>query len=132
MDPGPLVSERIGAGAKFLAELDKRLPVKIAFWLKKADAIRWYLYVVSAQVDEGQLGASYREVVEAGRQVRDPNFDVFEVKLIASDDPLACGVCEIVGPSADAVPVRLFDRIIGNVSAAEIYIYPVPLPAAAS
>ena len=130
MDQDPLVNEKIEAGAKFLAELDKRLPVKAAFWLKKAEGGRWYLYVISEHVDEAHRRASYGEVVEAGRQVRDPNFDLFEVKLIAVDEPLARGVVEIVGPSADAVPVRLNDRVVGNISAAELYIYPVPLPAA--
>lgn len=29
------------------------------------------------------------------------------------------------------MPVRLFDRLMGDVSAAEVYIYPRPLPAVA-
>ena len=124
------MSEKTEAGGKFLAELDKRLPVKAAFWLKKAEGGRWNLYVVSEHVDSSHRGASYGDLVEAGRRVRDPNFDLFEVKLIGADEPLARGVLEIVGPSADAVPVRLYDRVVGNISAAELYIYPVPLPAA--
>ena len=61
--------------------------------------------------------------------MRDPNFDSFQVKLLGADEPLACGAMEIIGPQADAVPVRVYDRVVGDVSAAELYIYPVPLPA---
>ncbi len=51
MDQGPLVVEQIDAGAKFLAELDKNIPVMAAFWLKASDEDSWYLYVASDQVN---------------------------------------------------------------------------------
>ena len=127
MDQSPLVNERINAGAKFLAELDKLAPIKVAFWLKKTEARQWYLYVALEQVNRDIRSASYGTLIEAGRQVRDPNFDVFEVKLVGVDEPLTREVLGIIGPSPDAVPVRLYDRIFADVSAAEIYIYPTPL-----
>ncbi len=130
MDQSPLVNERINAGAKFLTELDKLAPIKVAFWLKKAEARQWYLYVAVEHVIRHNRSGSYGTLIEAGRQIRDPNFDVFEVKLVGVDEPLTREVLGIIGPSADAVPVRLYDRIIADVSAAEIYIYPMPLAVA--
>lgn len=130
MDQGPLVKEKIEAGAKFLAEFDKRVPIKLAFWLKTAEGGRWYLYVASEQVDRANRSARYGDLIAAAQQVRDPNFDSFQVKLIGADEALAREIVAIVGPSADAVPVRLYERVVANLSAAEVYIYPAPLPAA--
>lgn len=130
MDQGPLVNERIEAGAKFLVAFDKRIPIKLAFWLKTAEGGRWYLYIASEQIDRANRGASYGDLIAAAQKVRDPNLDSFQVKLLGADEPLARGVLDIVGAAADAVPVRVYDRVVGEVSAAEIYVYPVSLPAA--
>lgn len=130
MDQEPLVNEKINAGAKFLAELDKRLPVKVAFWLKRAESVQWYLYAASEQVDEAARGDHYGDLIAAAQQVRDPNFDKFEIRLIGIDEPLTQAVLQVLGPAPDAVPVRLFNRVLGGVGIAEMYVYPVPLPAA--
>ena len=47
MDQGPLVIEQIDAGARFLAEFEKKIPVMAAFWLKASEEGSWYLYVAS-------------------------------------------------------------------------------------
>ncbi|HQU46405.1 MAG TPA: hypothetical protein PK867_26595, partial [Pirellulales bacterium] len=130
-DQIPLVNEKIVAGAKFLAEFDKRVPIRGAFWLRKEDGRRWYLYVVTDQADPADRRMAYEEVVAAAQVVRDPNLDMFQVRLIGRDEALAREVLHIVPPGSDPVPVRIFDRLMGEVSAAEVYIYPQPLPVVA-
>ena len=56
MDQVPLVIEEIEAGKEFLDELEKRLPVKAAFWLKADEDSGWYLHVASDQVGDANLG----------------------------------------------------------------------------
>lgn len=130
MDQIPLVNEKINAGAKFLREFEKRVPVRAAFWLRKEEARRWNLFVVANPID-GNGRTRYEDLITAAQLVRDPNFEFQQVKLLGPDEPLAREVLRIVPPGSDPVPVRIFDRLLGDVSAAEVYIYPQPLPAVA-
>jgi hypothetical protein len=89
MDQEPLVTEQVEAGAKFLREFQKLVPVKHAFWLYKGDDGGWRLHVASDQITDKNLRAAYGKVVRAARTFDDPWFDTFLVKLIGADDPLA-------------------------------------------
>ncbi len=52
MDQGPLVMEEIDAGARFLGEFAKTIPVLAAFWVRVSEEDSGYLYVTSDQLTE--------------------------------------------------------------------------------
>jgi hypothetical protein len=130
MDQGPLVSEQITAGARFLREFQQYVPVQVAFWLKDNDDGTWSLYVASDEITDDNFDVAYGEVVRIAGIVRDPGFDPFQVKVIGADHPLAKAVWEL----QQRYPGRTRfhgTRLVG-VSAAEVYLYPSPIPAPAS
>src|SRR5688500_16634978 len=93
MDQGALVKEQIDAGARFLAECHKHYPVQLAFWLKDEEG-HWYLYVASDQITDANFDVAYGVVGEVADLIRDPWFDIFQVKVIGSDHKLAKAVAE--------------------------------------
>src|SRR5262249_20728459 len=127
MDQGPLVSEQIDAGARFLTEFQKYVPVQVAFWLKDSEEGVWYLYVASDQITDDNFDLAYGEVARLAGALRDPWFDPFRVKVIGADDPLAKAALE--AQQRYRTPVHLYGEMFGGVSAEEVYIYPSPLPA---
>ena len=64
MDHGPLVSEQIDAGARFLYEFQKHLPLQSAFWLKDSEQGGWYLYLASEQITDENFDLVYEKPVE--------------------------------------------------------------------
>jgi hypothetical protein len=127
MDQGPLVTEQIDAGAKFLGEFNHYAPVQAAFWLKDTDEGQWYLYAASDQIDDQTIRDAYGEVLRLNGQLADPNFDPFQVKFISPDDPLAKAAREIYRGRPWKLPTRFHGRMFGGVSTEEVYIYPPPL-----
>jgi hypothetical protein len=132
MDQGPLVTGQIDAGARFLGEFQKCIPVQVAFWLKEGEAGNWYLYVASDQITDDNFDVVYGEVVRIADQIRDPFFDIFQVKVIGADDPLAQAVLDIRGQYPGPVARRLHGKVFGGVPVAEVYIYPSPIPVPAA
>jgi hypothetical protein len=124
MDPGPLVKEQIDAGAKFLAEFEKKIPVTAAFWLKASEADSWYLYVASDEFNDRNLDVAYAEVLRLAGEIRDPNFDPFQVKLIKPSHPLAKAAVDVRRLYPGSMATRLLRRYFGGASAEEVYIYP--------
>ncbi len=131
MDSGPLVSEQIEAGARFLSEFHKYLPVQAAFWLKEAEEGAWDLYVVSDQITDDNIDVAYGEVLRIAGAIQEPWFDPFQVKLLGQEDPLAKAVLDVQRRYPGRTPIRLHARPFGGVSVEEVYVYPSPLPAPA-
>ena len=86
-----------------------------------------YLYVTSDQFIDTSVGAAYAEVLRIAREMHDPNFDPFRVKLIKPDDPLAQSAIEILQRFPAKVPTRLRGRYFGGIVPEEVYIYPRPV-----
>lgn len=128
MDQGPLVAEQIDAGARFLAEFQKYLPVQAAFWLKDSEEGAWNLYVASDQITDDNFDVAYGEVVRLAGVIQDPWFDLFQVKLIGADDPLAKAAADVHSRYPGRTPMRVQGRTFGGVAAEEVYLYPSPLP----
>jgi len=128
MDQGPLVSEQIDAGARFLGEFQKYLPIQISFWLKESDEGEWNLYVASDQITDDNFDVAYGEVVRIAGQLRDPWFDPFQVKLIGANDPLAQAALDIQRRFPGRMPTRFHGKIFGGVSVDEVYVYPSSIP----
>jgi hypothetical protein len=122
--------ETIEAGARFLEEFDKKVPVRAAFWIRVDEDDVGYLYVSSDQFIGTSVGAAYAEVLRIARDMPDPNFDPFRVKLIKPDDPLARAAIEILRRFPAKVPTRLRGRNFGGLDPEEVYIYPNPVTVA--
>jgi hypothetical protein len=131
MAEGSLVSEQITSGARFLAEFQKCRRVQSACWLKDGDEGVWYLYVASDQITDDNLRQVYREVGQVADTLRDPEFDVFRVKVIGADDPVAQGVLDLRRHYPGRTRFHPDGTRFGVVSVEELYVYPSPVPAPA-
>src|SRR5258708_16795052 len=131
MDQGPLVAEPIDAGARFLREFDKYLPVQAAFWLKDGEDGEWNLYVASNQITDDNFDVAYGEVVRIAGVLRDPMFDPFQVKVIGMDDPLAKAALDVQRRYPGRTPIPVHGKTFGRLPVEEGYIYPsrIPVPA---
>jgi hypothetical protein len=131
MDKEPLVIEQKDAGRQFLAEFQKYYPVRAAFWLRESDATEWDLYVASDQITDDNLDVAYGEAVTAAGAVPNPSFDLFRVKLIGVDDPLAKAAIELHRNYPGPIATHFGGRAFGGVSVDGVYLYPAPLPVSA-
>jgi hypothetical protein len=122
MDPGPLVTEQIDAGTKFLAELKKTVPLAAAFWLKRPDRDSWEFCVVADRGRETTGG----EMLRVALELRDPNLPFLDVRTIEPDDPLARSALDFQRLYPGKA-VRLRDRVFGNMGIDEVYLYPSPV-----
>ena len=131
MDQNSLVSEQIEAGAEFLDEFCKYLPVQAAFWLKDSDEGGWYLYVASEQITDENFDVAYGEAGRILRQMQHPWLGMFQVKVIGADDPLAKAALDLQRRYPRRVPGRFPGTTFGGRSVAEVYLYAAPLSAPA-
>jgi len=107
MDQEPLVTEQIEAGRKFIEEFDKYRPVQAAFWLKATEDSGWYLYVASDQITDENFDVAYGEVARASRSIRDPNLDLFRVKVVGVDDPRDKAALDVYQQYSGRAPARV-------------------------
>lgn len=124
MDQGSLVVDPIDAGARFLAEFQKYMPIQAAFWLKENDGGEWSLYVASDQITDDNFDIAYGEVLRLAKVLRDPRFDPFQVKLISADDPLAKAALDIHQRYPGRIATRFHSIVFGGLLVEEVYIYP--------
>ena len=124
MDSSELVEqEEIDAGQEFVRLLDKTLPVKVAFWLKPSDE-RWWLYIASEQIVNGDVKHGYQQVVAVARAMNNPYLDSSRVKLIAADNSLARAALSVQQRYPGRMGTRYNGRILGDMSIDGAYIYP--------
>jgi hypothetical protein len=126
MDQVSLVSRRIEAGARFLGEFQKYLPVRDAFWLKESDESDWILYVASDKITDDNFDVAYGEVARIAGEMRDPWFDPFRVKLIGKDAPLARAAAGIRRPYPGPIPTHFSGSTFGGVAVDDVFFYPAP------
>jgi hypothetical protein len=127
MAQGPLVKEEIDAGAKFLAELEKAMPVLAAFWLRTNEEDPGHLYVTFEPFDDQSRKAGYREVVRIIGEMRDPNLGFLRVRIINPDDPRSKTALDFLRLYPGRIPIRLRDPLFGDRIPDEVYIYPKPV-----
>ena len=128
MDQGPLVTEQIDAGAKLASEFDRRTPLHAVFWLKESEEGQWYLYLVSDRITDTNYKLAYGEVHRLLGRGPHLWLDPFQVKVAGVDAPVAKAVIAIQQKYPGQLPMRLRNRMLGDVSVDEVYIYPLPLP----
>src|SRR5258706_12516385 len=132
MDPSPLVTEQVDAGAAFLNEFEKYAPVKVAFWLRDADGGDWKLYVASDQIDDSNFDVAYGEVLRVVNRLRNPYLDPFQVKFVWGNDPTVRAALDVHRRFPRPLPTRINGQSFGGRSAAGVYIYlPKPQPVTA-
>ena len=127
MGQGPLVAEQIDAGAKFLKLFEAYKPIVAAFWLQESEGGSLWLYVATDPLKDEAISHGYTEVGRLQDKVQDPNFDIFQVKLISSKHPLAKAAREVYRGRPWKIATRIRDQIFGGKSTDEVYIYPPPL-----
>ena len=130
MDNGSLVKEEIDAGAAFAREFDRCMPLKAAFWLKASDDYR-YLYLTSDRIDDTTMGDAYREVVRIAQKLASPDLDMFRIKVVPGDDPLAKAAAEQMRKYPDSTGRRFGYRTFGDMFVDDGYVYPRLIPVAA-
>ncbi len=123
------MNEQIDAGRKFIDEFDKHIPVRAAFWLKVNEDSGWYLYVASDQITDENIDVVYGEVAKVFRMIDDPNLDVFQIKLIGTDDPFARAALGLCERSKARVPIHIRGRSFGGMGVEGAYVYPPPVAA---
>jgi hypothetical protein len=123
MDQGPLVTQQIDAGARFVREFATYTPVRVAFWLKGAEDDQWFLYVAGDQIDDSNFDIAYGEVIRITAKMPDPWLDPFQIKVIGAHEPLAKAVLEIQEKYPGRLPTRYHGRQLGGLSVEEVYIY---------
>jgi hypothetical protein len=128
MDQGALVNEQIDAGARFLREFQKYLPVQAAIWIKESEEGELNLYVASDQITDDNFDVAYGEVSRIAGELDDPWFDPFQVKLIGIDDPVAQAALDVQRRYPGRTPTRYHGKTFGGVGVEEVYLYPSPLP----
>lgn len=128
MDPKVLVTEQVDAGAEFIAELDKTLPLRAAFWMKPADG-KWMLFTVIDNVEE-HPGRGYGEVLRAANAIGNPYLDPFQVKLVSAKDPVCQDVLAMHRRYPGRFPINLNETMIGGRTIDGAYLYPLPEHAA--
>ena len=129
MDQGPLVREKIDAGAKFLKRFQKYAPIQAAFWLKPAEDGRWNLYIWSEEFTDQNYDQTYGEVSRVARTLQDPNFDQFEVTVLRGRNQLAQAAIDVYKRYPAKIPAHFSGRSFGGVSVDGVYVYPPPTAA---
>jgi len=126
MDQATLVVEQIDEGAKITEELrSQNIDVVAAFWMKASEDGHWYFYIASPIVDQLGFAKAYRKVHGALRNLL-PNIwvDLFQIKLIAEHNPIACDVINVQNRYPGQLPIRFEGSHLGNVTIDQAYIYP--------
>jgi hypothetical protein len=127
-----LVNEQIEAGLRFVHEFDKRIPVRVAFWLKDRERWFWHLCIVSDEIPGEKVYEAYGEVGRVADQMPDPDFNSLRVSILGWETPVARAALEAQQRYRGKRMIHLHDTHFGDVSAEEVLIYPqamMPAPA---
>jgi hypothetical protein len=131
MDKSPLVTEQIDAGEWLIREFGSRIPVQAAFWLRERDSDEWYFYLASDQINDSNFDHAYGEVSRIVRPQQNLWIDPLQVKVIGTDAPEGRAALDVMRKYPGRMPTRYHGRHFGGLSVDEVYVYPLPLPAAA-
>ena len=127
MDQGALVKEEIDAGAELIRRFEQFAPVKAAFWMKASEKPSRYLYIASDQINDKNFDLAYGEVIRIIKEMNDPNFDLFRVKVIGSNHPIARSVLDIYRRYPNSGAINYRGRFLGDIAVDDAYIYPQTL-----
>lgn len=145
MDQDILVSDQAEGGKRLIEMLAKTgFEVRVAFWGKRIEADKWYLYIASPFVDERGPAAAYRSVQDILRNTPELGIEPLEVKLVGLNDSITEAILAIIkrkvahGSSGVETPkyfpgmTRFGGYTLGRLNIDVAYIYPSPQPAASA
>jgi hypothetical protein len=130
MDSHTLVNEQIDAAAELVERFDKFMPVSAAFWLKLVDDESWSLYIAADRVKRDGVALGNREIVRICQNINSPYLDMFQVRLIPDDNPLARAVLDVHRRYPGKLPIRFGGKFLGGIAIDGAYLYPVPVATA--
>lgn len=126
MDPSTLVKEQIEAGNNFLRRFEESTRVVAAFWSKECEDGRWKLYVASDSFQNGKLGMAYEKVLQIAKELNDPYFELFQVKLVGLSEPLVQAALEFYLTHPPRIPFRISAGNFGGIEVEEVYLVKGP------
>ncbi len=85
--------------------------------------------VLSHEINDTNFDVAYGEVHRLLGRGPHLWLDPFQVKVAGVNDPVAKAVIAIQQQYPAPLATRLRNRMLGGVSVAEVYIYPIPVPA---
>ena len=127
MDSHTLVNEEIEAGAEFVEQFGKTFPVKAAFWVKLHDAEAWNLYVICDELGRLDTRILSAEVLRVAREMQNPVFSPFQVKLAKSSDWVARQAAEIQHRRGLPIGTWFEGDSLGGMEIDGAYLYPPPV-----
>jgi hypothetical protein len=122
-----LVENQIRDGERLLERLAQSgVPIAAGGWLKTSDDEgQWYLYIASAIVDAEGPRQTYRRILGVLREMPAPFWvELFDVKAIGADDPLAKAIRSVQQRYPSKKPLHCPGDRLEGVSVEEAYIYP--------
>ncbi len=124
-----VVDKQWDAGEEFLRRLsEKQFPIAVAFWAKQPDSDYWYLFIASDRVESSGLREAYGEVMREFPEESRSWFDLFSIKLIRPNDPVAQAVTEVRDrnrvPGLAQVMVHHGGPLLGGMAVEDVWIYP--------
>jgi hypothetical protein len=130
MDPRPLVTEQVEAGAEFARRFSRFAPVQAAFWLNPSEEGRWRLYLVSDQLTAENVTAGYLEVFRLLDGMKTLYPERNQVRLLRTDEPLGRAVLDFYRRYPTLPwPYRYRGPVLGDIGVEEALIYPPGVPA---
>jgi hypothetical protein len=115
------VKERIVAGNDFLRELERYVPVVVAFWLRNSETGRWTLCVASDRVDNGNYDIAYGEIIRIAEEMKNRDFDPYQVRLLRMNDPMLKAAFDACRGRSPKIPFTVRDVNFGGIGADEVY-----------
>ena len=124
MDQRVLVSDEINAGTDLIQNVNKTLPIQAAFWLYETYEGQWFLYLASDQVTDANIRESYGHVLRADQESPNLFLDVFHVKLIPLESPMAQEALATYERYPSTTVTRINRYSFGGLPIAGGYLYP--------
>ncbi len=126
MDQGSLVKEQFDVGARFLREFGRYAPIVVAFWLRDSENGRWALYVASDRVSDTNRDLAYGEIIRIAGEMKNPNFDPFQVRLLRMGDPMVKAALAAYTGRPPRIPFFINVASFGGISSDEVYLVQGP------
>src|SRR5438093_6423705 len=127
MDTDTLVENQVENGHKLLVDLlNNHFDVMAACWARTSEEGRWFLFIVSKDVDEKGSSVAYREAYGVLQAMENPWLSVFEVKLVSPNTLMAKAILEMQPFCTGHTATQVRTPRLGNVGVEEVYVYPPP------
>lgn len=123
MDQTLLVAEQLDIGMRFLEVVEKHLKVAAAVWVLRQDPPKWWLYIVTPELELEHLRNVSLKLAEAQMEFRNPWIDSCHLDLVGLDDPVAAESIKVKDhyPAEKVIPYRV--PYFGKMGVENVYIY---------